>query len=140
MKHTFFILIFMFSLSLFAQTGVYTLEPQNTDGTKIKWTLSLNSDGTFIYHFFRDIVGERNPEENFYGKGTWESKGKLVYFFANKSKDFDGKYTKNLNNSKARITSKSPRDKSDRVVKTSIRFYDSELSEITGLELFKKDI
>ena len=41
--------------------------------------------------------------------------------------------------SKARFNKKSPRDKSDKIVKESIRFYESDLSEIKGLELFKKE-
>jgi hypothetical protein len=40
---------------MFAQSGVYVKEPINIDGTKIKWTLTLDEDGTFLYHFFRDI-------------------------------------------------------------------------------------
>ena len=47
-------------------------------------------------------------------------------------------YTMNFSNSKARYITKSPRDKSDKVLKTSLRFYESDIFHIKGLELFKE--
>ncbi len=138
MKLGILILFLLFSINLFAQSGVYVKEPINNDGTKIKWTLALNSDGTFLYHFLRDLsaVSKVNTEENYYGKGTWTFEGKIVTLFSNEDDNFNGHYTLNLNNSKARYITKSPRDKSDKIVKTAIRFYESET--IKGLELFQK--
>lgn len=138
MKLGILILFLLFSINLFAQSGVYVKEPINNDGTKIKWTLELNSDGTFLYHFLRDLsaVSKVNTEENYYGKGTWTFEGKIVTLFSNEDDNFNGHYTLNLNNSKARYITKSPRDKSDKIVKTAIRFYESET--IKGLELFQK--
>jgi hypothetical protein len=49
--------------------------------------------------------------------------------------DLEGKYTVNLNNSKARYITKSPINKSDKVVKKALLFYES--FQIKGLELFK---
>jgi len=91
----------------------------------------------FLYHFLRDISGEANPEENFYGKGTWKVEGKIVSF-STKPSDLNDDFTVNLNNSKARYITKSPRDTSDKVVKTALRFYQSELFYIKGLHLFKE--
>jgi hypothetical protein len=123
---------------VFSQAGIYTRgNPNSTDGTIIKWTLSLNQDGTFLYHFLRDIVGEMNPEENFYGKGTWKVEGKIISFYA-KSTDINDEFSVDLNNSKARYITKSPRDKTDKVVKTALRFYESETFHIPGLELYKE--
>lgn len=138
LKCFFILLVLSFSFNVFSQAGIYSRNPKASNGTKIFWTLTLNQDGTFLYHFFRDISGEANPEENFYGKGTWVSKGKLVYFYANKDEDFNSKFTENLNNSTARYIIKSPRDKSDKIVKTALRFFESETSHIKGLELFKE--
>lgn len=139
MKYLYLVLFFIFNLSLLAQAGVYVIDHTNDslDGTKIKWTLTLNDDGTFLYNFYRDIAGERNPEENFYGKGTWTSNGKIVAFKA-KPLDFNQKFTVNLNNSKALYITKSPRDKSDKIIKTALRFYESETFHIEGLQLFKE--
>ena len=137
-KYIITIIIFLcVILNTLAQSGMYSREPKSVDGTEIKWTLSLNIDGTFLYHFFRDISGEANPEEYFYGKGTWESEGQLIYFYC-ESSSLNDEFTINLNNSKAKIKSKSPRDKSDKIIKTSLRFYESEAFAIKGLELFKE--
>jgi len=138
MKQLFFIVGVFICSNLFAQSGVYVNEPKNFDGTKVKWTLTLNEDGTFLYHFLRDIsaISKVNTEENYYGKGTWILEGKLVILLSKDRDNLDGKYTKNLNNSKARYITKSPRDTSDKVVKTALRFYESV--ELKGLELFKE--
>ena len=124
---------------MIAQSGVYVNEPKNYDGTKIKWTLTLNEDGTFIYHFLRDLsaISKPNKEENFYGKGTWILEGKIVTLLS-ENEDLNEHYTVNLNNSKARYITKSPRDKSDKIVKTALRFYESETFHIKGLELYKE--
>uniref|UniRef100_UPI0040484997 hypothetical protein n=1 Tax=Mariniflexile sp. TaxID=1979402 RepID=UPI0040484997 len=102
MKNLFLIVTFTFSFATFAQSesfvGNYTRIPNLADGTKMKWTLSLNADGTFLYNFYRDIAGKMNPAENFYGKGSWKAEKYVVYFFANKETDMDDIHTKNFNN------------------------------------------
>lgn len=138
MKYLILISFFFLNLSVFGQSGVYGKEPKLTDGNKIKWTLSINQDGTFLYHFFRDLAGELNPEENFYGKGTWEFDKNNIVLTTNKETDLDEIYTMDFTNSKARYTTKSPRDTSNRMVKTSLRFYESDIFHIKGLELFKE--
>ncbi|WP_136482524.1 copper resistance protein NlpE N-terminal domain-containing protein [Cognatitamlana onchidii] len=132
------IITFLFTLHVFSQAGVYNRgsEEPREDGTIIQWTITLNQDGTFLYHFLR-VAGERNPEENFYGKGTWKIEGKVIMFFS-KEDDLNQEFTVNLNNSKARYITKSPRDKSDKVVKTALRFYESETSHIVGLTVYKE--
>jgi hypothetical protein len=140
MKLPFFVLFFFISCHIFSQSGVYIIDhTQNrSDGTITKWTLTLKEDGSFLYHFLRDISGEVNPEENFYGKGTWSAKKNLVFFYTDKEMDLDEKYTVDFTNSKARYITKSSRDKSDKVVKTALRFYESDLFYIKGLQLFKE--
>lgn len=126
--------------SVWAQSGVYVYEPKHTDGTKLKWTLNLEEDGTFIYHFLRDlsVVSKANTEENIYGKGTWLYEGNSVILFSKEADNLNGVYTLNLNKSKARYIKKSPRDTSSKIVKTALRFYESETFHIKGLELFKE--
>lgn len=105
MKQLFFILGVFICSNVFPQSGVYTKEPKNFDGTIIKWTLTLSEDGTFLYHFLRDVsaVSKVNTEENYYGKGTWILEGKSVILFSKETDNLNGLYTENLNNSKARI-------------------------------------
>ncbi|HEX9825771.1 MAG TPA: hypothetical protein VGA80_04170 [Flavobacteriaceae bacterium] len=138
MKYFLIIVVLLaFHLNISAQSGVYIKEPINIDGTKVKWTLTLDEDGTFLYHFLRDIsaVSKPNIEENYYGKGTWTLEGKSVILFSNETDNLNGQYTVNLNNSKARYITKSPRNTSDKVIKTALLFYESD--HIKGLELFK---
>lgn len=139
MKYYIIIVLLTFNFGVVAQSGIYTKEPDNKDGTKIKWTLSLNEDGTFSYHFYRDIsaISKLNSEENYYGKGTWTLDGKTVVLYSKEEDNLKGRYKLNLNNSKARYITKSPRDKSDQVVRTALLFYESETFHIKGLELIK---
>ncbi len=137
MRCIFIIAFLVFNLNIFGQSGIYVKKSESkTNETKLEWTLTLKPDGTFLYQFHRKLKGG-NPEENFYGKGVWKSKKNLVFFYS-ENKDIDETHTMNFNNSKARINSKSKRNKSNRIIKTSIRFYESKIPEITGLELFIK--
>ncbi|KAA5827345.1 hypothetical protein FPF71_00425 [Algibacter amylolyticus] len=89
--------------------------------------------------FFRDIsaTSPRNTEEHFYGKGTWKHEGKQILFYS-KPSELNAEFSVNLNNSKARYITKSPRDKSDKIVKTALKFYESETFHIEGLTVFKE--
>tara|TARA_B100000809_G_scaffold176743_1_gene174192 strand:+ start:7070 stop:7498 length:429 start_codon:yes stop_codon:yes gene_type:complete len=118
-------------------TGTYKRDYDiNGEGVN-KYTLDLKPNGTFIFHNYRKI-STKNPEENQYGKGTWKSeKNNVIYFYTNKETELDEKHTLNFTNTKARFITKSPRDKSDKEVKTHLRFYDSEIFWIKGHQLFK---
>ena len=61
----------------------------------------------------------------------------MLYFNTNKATDIDNKYTLDFTNTKARYVTKHPRDKSDKAVKTHLRFYDSEIPWVKGWKLFK---
>jgi len=63
--------------------------------------------------------------------------GKVVSFITNEEKDFDEKYTLDFNASKARFITKPSRDKTDRIIKTRLKFYESEIFWIEGLDIFK---
>ena len=142
MKRILIIIVLAFNLTLSPQSENYLGDYERLSETKKgeihKWSLSLHQDGTFLYNFYRNLNCDICLEENFNGKGKWEAKNKLVGFYANEN-DIDKTYTLSFNNSKTRINSKSPRDKSARIIKTSIRFYSSEEFTIKGLELFKKN-
>lgn len=143
MKPILIIIYFLSSLSLSAQmnlnSGTYGLNPPTDNGNVIKWNLSLNPDGTFLYHFYRNLNCVICEEENFYGKGTWKAEKNIISFYSDEQGDLDEIHTMNFNNTKARINRKSPRDISNKVIKESIIFFSSELFTIKGLELFKMD-
>lgn len=103
----------------------------------MKYNLFLNTDGTFIFHSYDQHDGGIPPEVDKYGKGTWTYEKRIIYFSANPN-HFDDKFTLNFKGSKARFDTKSPRDKSNKVVKTSIRFLESEIPWITRKVFLKK--
>lgn len=116
-------------------SGVYEVTYDATNALIID-KLTLNADGTFDFHQYDKHDNGIPPERNLYGRGTWRADKKLIYFFADKT-DFDEKHTLDFNSTKARFITKPPRDNSDREIKTSIQFYDSEIFWITGRTLLK---
>ena len=139
MKSLLLISTLLISFSFYAQSkdhvGVYKLDLGEESHFE-KTTLTLNADGTFLFHFYDYREKGMPKERNKYGKGTWISKGKLI-LFSSSEKDVDDTHVLNFNNSKARFDTKSPRDKSDSVKKTSIRFYESDIFWIVGRTMIK---
>jgi hypothetical protein len=134
-------LLLIFSVTVFAQstgfTGDYNRTITTTGNDMFDYKLTLNPDGTFLFHYYSKIKNGIPPEVNKYGKGKWSTKDNVITFSSNKQEDFDEKYTLDFNNSKARFITKNPRDKSDRIVKTKLAFVESEISWIQRLDIFK---
>jgi hypothetical protein len=142
MKQITTILFLIFNLTLFAQSNQFAGEYQRTlEDTQnkhvIEYKLTLNQDGTFVFHSYSNIKGGVPPEANKYGKGKWTSKDNLISFSANKQEDFDEKYTLDFNKSIARFVTKNPRDKSDKIVKTRLTFLESGIFWMERLDVFK---
>ncbi|MGB1307397.1 MAG: hypothetical protein ACPG6B_00705 [Oceanihabitans sp.] len=115
--------------------GTYQIETHATNG-KLKRTLILNTDGSFEFHNYEFHEGGLPQEKNNYARGTWTLHKKLIYF-TTLQKDLNDKYTLDFSASKARFISKSPRDKSNRDIKTALHFYQSEIFWIKGMKLEK---
>ncbi|OOV17536.1 hypothetical protein [Flavobacterium sp. LM4] len=135
-------LLLIFTLTSFAQSnqfvGNYERSLVDTDGKHVfEYKLTLNQDGTFVFHYYSNIKQGIPPEVNKYGKGKWSAKDNLVTFFSNKQEDFDAKYTLDFNNSTARFVTKNPRDKSDKIVQTKLTFLESEISWMRRIDIFK---
>jgi len=136
----FFIYIVSYNITAQADSYIGTYErymaPVNAGArTRI---LSLNADGTFTFSEHR-AEHPSQPEDLKSGKGIWKvEKPNVIYFYVDEEKDVDDTFVLNFNNSKARFTQKSPRDTSDRIIPTSIRFYDSEIFWVKGMKLLKK--
>ena len=118
-------------------SGVYGLTYDATNALIID-TLTLNADGTFEFHEYDKHENGIPPERNKYGKGNWRL-DKTEITFTTGEIDFDEKYTLDFNETKARFITKSPRDNSDREIKTSIQFYKSELSWVVKRLLVEMD-
>lgn len=132
-----FILFFFFSISISGQNESYAGNYEFLKGNKnFTQSLTLNSDGTFVFHSYEYHEAGIPKEKNYYAKGSWRQ-DKNIICFSTKPSDLDNKYTVDFNNSKARFDTKSPRDKSNRDVKTSIRFYDCDIFWVIGKTFYK---
>lgn len=142
MKKTLTLLLVIFTFTLAAQTknysGNYVAHFDFNENGVITYTLILNQDGTFTFHNYRKI-SDKNSEENSYGQGTWKvEKKNVLYFYTNANTELGKKNAINFTNTKARYITKPPRDKSDKVIKTHLRFYESDIPELKGWTLFKE--
>ena len=135
-------LVLIFNLNLLAQSNQFIGEYQrslgDTEGKHvIEYKLTLSPDGTFVFHSYTKIQAGVPPEVNKYGKGKWTSKDNLITFYSNKNEDFDNTYTLDFNKTVARFVTKSPRDKSDRVIKTKLTFFDTKIFWLEKIDVFK---
>jgi hypothetical protein len=134
-------LLLISHLTLFSQSNNFDGDYYRALGKEgvhfIEYKLTLNQDGTFIFHSYSNNKQRIPPEVNKYGTGKWIAKGKVITFLSNKQKDFDEKYTLDFNNSKARFVTKHPRDKTDRIIKTKLQFFESEIFWIETIDIFK---
>lgn len=141
MKKILTILILISNLTLFSQTqnvvGNYKLILGTKDSDSFEYELTLNQDGTFSFHYYSNIKQGIPPEVDKYGKGNWTIKNNVISFFSDKQKDIDEKYSLNFSNTKARFVTKSPRDKSDKIIKTQLRFLDSEIFWMKRIDIDK---
>lgn len=141
MKALFTILILISKLTVFSQAdkvaGDYELKLGKQDSNLFEYNLTLNEDGTFLFHYYSNTQKSIPPEVNKYGKGKWTAENNVITFSSDKQKDFDEKYTLDFNNSKARFVTKSPKDQTDKIIKTRIKFFASEISWMATIDLLK---
>jgi hypothetical protein len=141
MKVIFTILILVSSLTSFSQTdqvsGDYKRLIETNENNIFEYQLTLSQDGTFLFHYYSYIKLGTPPEVNKYGRGKWTLENNVISFFSDKQKDIDEKNTLDFTNSKARFIIKSPRDKTDRIIKTRLQFLKSEISWMARIEVLK---
>ena len=141
MKTLFITLILLSNLTLFSQMdkviGDYQHSVKTKEGDVIEWKLTLNENGTFFFHYYSNVKFDVPSEKNIYGKGTWTMENNVVSFFSDKQKDMDKKNTLDFTNSKARFITKSPKNKTDQIIKTRLQFLKSDIFWMKRTELFK---
>lgn len=141
MKTILTFLILILSFTSFAQidkvSGDYKLAIETKDNNTLEYQLNLSQDGTFTFHYYSNIKNGIPPEVNKYGKGKWTIENNVISFFSDKQQDIDNKYTLDFTNSKARFITKSPRDKTDQIIKTRLQFLKSDILWMAKIELFK---
>jgi hypothetical protein len=143
MRNFLMLLLALFTMTLNAQSGIYDgtyiLKLDADNGDFHKWEITLNPDSTFLFHSFSKISMGIPPEKSTYGKGTWRAEKNIIYFTTDKIKDLDETHTLDLSHTKARYESKSPRDKTDRVLPIKLKFYQSDISWVQGKVLLKSE-
>jgi len=141
MKVLFTILILISSLTSFSQSeevvGDYALTLETNNNDVFEYKLTLSQDGTFSFHYYSKIKHGIPPEKNHYGKGKWTIENKVISFFSDKQNDLNEKFTMNFTGSKARFIIKSPRDMSDQIIKTRLKFLKSEIAWMRTTEMVK---
>lgn len=134
-------LLLFVNFTLFAQAdtvpGNYGLKLGKEDNNQFQYELALNEDGTFTFHYYSKILNANPPENHKYGKGKWVASNNVITFSSDKQKDIDEKYTLDFTNTKARFVTKNPRDKTDKIVHTRIKFFESEIKIISTVDLLK---
>jgi hypothetical protein len=127
---------------MFSQTeqiaGSYVLNLGNKTDNLFEYELYLNNDGTFTFYYHSFIKTGIPQEKNFYGKGTWTVTNNVVLFSTDSQKDLDQKNTLDFTNSKARFVTKSPRDKTDKVVETKLHFLQTDIPFMSRIALPKR--
>ena len=135
------ILFLVSNLTLFAQAdkvvGDYALKLGKEDSNIFEYNLTLNADGTFLFHYHSITLKGTPPEVNKYGKGKWTVENNVITFSSDKQKDLDEKYTLDFTNSKAMFVTKSPRDQTDKIVKERIKFFESGVTFMKTINLLK---
>ena len=141
MKAVFTFLILISSLTSFSQSdkviGDYTLKLETVENNQFEYKLNIAPDGTFYFHYYSNIKHGIPPEVNKYGKGKWTIENNVISFFSDKQKDLDEKHTLDFTNSKARFIIKSPRNKTDQIIKTSLQFLTSDIFWMERIKIFK---
>ena len=141
MKTILTILILISNLTIFSQSdkvaGDYNLTLKTNDNNLFEYKLTLSPDGTFFFLYYSNIKRGIPPEVNKCGKGKWTVENDVITFFTDKEKDFDEKHNLDFANSKARFIIKSPRDKTDQIIKTRLKFLKSEIFWMRAIEMLK---
>lgn len=142
MKSLVTFLFLISNLALLAQAdtvpGNYGLKLGKDDNNQFQYELTLNEDGTFTFHYYSKLLNGVPPETHKYGKGKWTlGANNMITFSTDKQKDIDEKYTLDFTNSKARFVTKNPRDKTDKIVHTRIRFFESGIPWMSTIDMLK---
>ena len=88
--------------------GTYFWESRSDDALFTR-KLVIYSNGHFTFDWYRDLPSKTNPPEYAWGKGTWTSKGKQIYFSTDPETEIDEKYTLNFTHTKGRWDAKKNR-------------------------------
>ena len=104
-------------------SGNYENKTESEDGIIIQFELELNSDGTFVFHFYQDQICYTDDDR---AKGKWKTENEIIVFQVNKESDINETYKLNFDKTKAKVEN------------GILKFYDSKVFWINRVELKKK--
>ena len=104
-------------------SGNYENKTELEDGIVIDYELALNSDGTFVFHFYQDQICYTDNDK---AKGKWTTKNEIIIFQVNKENDIDETYKLDFDKTKAKVEN------------GILKFYDCGIFWINKVELKKK--
>ena len=120
----------------FSPAGIYKAS-YNTQNAIIEYSLSLKSDGTFVFQSNSNHFKETPSKKSSLSRGTWKAEKNIIIFNSDEQRDINEIYTLNFSNTKARIERKSPRNKSKEIIPDVIRIYESDIFWVKGKKLIK---
>ena len=105
--------------------GTYTNTWLSNTGQGIAYTLTLQKDSTFIFHYKRMYKESTDTKESIV-EGIWNLNGHLLVLHTNDT-DSQNPITTGLDANKARFISVSPRNPDFNLVKPSLEFFPSDI-------------
>lgn len=127
MRNLSIFIFFTSVLNVFSQSekiiGEYENKTKFKSGITIEYELSLNSDGTFLFHFYQDQMCYEDDDR---AKGKWTIENDTILFRVNKKTDFDKNHQLDFKKTKAKF------------MNGFLRFFESEIIWVNELELKKK--
>lgn len=133
--------LLIFTLTVFSQSntviGTYVLTLGTKENDTFEYKLTLSQDSTFYFHYYSNIKRGIPPEKHKYGKGKWRQQKNVISFRTDKKSDLDEKHTLDFTNSKARFIIKSPRNKTESVIKTRLLFLESDIFWMKNIAMLK---
>lgn len=131
---------FVFCSAALSQTleGTYTNTWENSAGSSLTYTLTLKTDGTFLFESYR-IYEDADPSEKVLVNGTWRQDHRLLTLNTDASAEND-ELSNNLNSVRARFEDYPPRHVLHGKIQPSLKFYQSGVFYAKDMKLEKKPV
>lgn len=118
--------------------GLYFNKWEAASGESIQYDLNLLKDGHFTFHSTRSYRSNL-PDTLVEANGTWNLEGHLLVLKTTADDEVENDLQTNLNNTKARFISISPRNPDFNLVNPSLKFYKSKVFYTKDMELIKTE-
>lgn len=118
--------------------GTYMNLWESNSGEALKYTLTLDADGSFIFQSTRSFA-HIESEKTLTATGTWKLQNLLVVLLTDVNDINGNELALQLNNTKARYVGISSRNPNFNLVKPSLKFYKSEVFYAKDMDLLKEE-